>query len=103
MEILTVWTVFIHIAHIISLKKHERLCNNHDYCHVKMPTEYNKILKYNHGERSLKAQFTIYLDLECLLKKSNLVKITLKILTQREKTSMNLQTVQCLQNVHLMR
>ena len=97
MEILTVWTVFIHIAHIISLKKHERLCNNHDYCHVKMPTEYNKILKYKHGEGSLKAQFTIYLDVQCLLKKNNLVKTTLKILTQREKTSINLQAVQCLQ------
>ena len=51
------------------LKKHERLCNKHDYCHVEMPTEDNKILKYNHGEKSLKAPFTIYADLECLLPK----------------------------------
>ena len=28
-----------------------------------------KILKYNPGEKSLKAPFAIYLDLECLLKK----------------------------------
>ena len=28
-----------------------------------------KILKYIHREKSLKAPFTIYLDLECLLKK----------------------------------
>ena len=28
-----------------------------------------KILKYNIGEKSLKAHFAIYLDLECLLKK----------------------------------
>ena len=27
------------------LKKHERLCNDHDDCHVKMPDEDNKILK----------------------------------------------------------
>ena len=33
-----------------------------------------KILKYNPGEKSLKAPFAIYLDLECLLKKHNLVK-----------------------------
>ena len=28
------------------LKKHERVCNNHDYCHVEMPKEHekNKIL-----------------------------------------------------------
>ena len=28
-----------------------------------------KILRYNHGEKSLKAPFTIYADLEFLLKK----------------------------------
>ena len=32
------------------LKKHERVCNDHDYCYVEMPNEYNKVLKYNHGE-----------------------------------------------------
>ena len=32
-----------------------------------MPTEDNKTLKYNHGEKSLKALFTIYADLEYLL------------------------------------
>ena len=51
------------------LKKHERLYNKHDYCHVEMPTEDNKILKYNHGEKSLKAPFKIYVDLESLLPK----------------------------------
>ena len=50
-------------------KKHEKLCNNHDYCQVEMPSEYNKISKYNHGEKSLEPPFTIYYDLECLLKK----------------------------------
>ena len=39
----------------------------YDYCHVDMPKEDEKILKYNHGEKSLKAPFTIYADLECLL------------------------------------
>ena len=34
-----------------------------------MPNEDNKILKYNYGERSLKAPFIIYADLECLLEK----------------------------------
>ena len=33
------------------LKKHERLCNKHDYCHVKMPTRDNNTLKYNHEEK----------------------------------------------------
>ena len=34
-----------------------------------MPTENNKILKYNPGEKSLKVPFIIYADLECLLEK----------------------------------
>ena len=32
-----------------------------------MPNEGNKILKYNHGEKSVKAPAIIYADLECLL------------------------------------
>ena len=51
------------------LKKHEKACNDHDYYHVEMPNEDNKILKQNHGEKSLKASFMIYADLECLLEK----------------------------------
>ena len=55
------------------LKRHERLCDNNDCCHVEMPTKNNKILKYNHGEKSLKVPFTIYADLECLLIKKTIV------------------------------
>ena len=51
------------------LKGHERVCNDHDYCKAEMPNEYNKILKYNHGEKLLKAPFMIYANLECLLEK----------------------------------
>ena len=48
-----------------ALKKHERLCENNDYCSVKMSTKVNKFLKYNHGEKSSKTPFVIYVDLEC--------------------------------------
>ena len=34
-----------------------------------MPTKDNNIIKYNHGEKSIKMSFTIYADLECLLEK----------------------------------
>ena len=54
MENFTVWVVYIHFEQIRHLKKHERLCDNNDYCHVEMPTEDNNKLKYNHGEKSLK-------------------------------------------------
>ena len=49
------------------LKEHEEMCNNHDSYHIKMPRGDEEILKYKPGEKSLKAPFTIYLDLECLL------------------------------------
>ena len=42
-------------------------------------------IKYLSGEKSLKAPFIVYVDLECLLKKYNIVKIILKIFTQRKK------------------
>ena len=51
------------------LKIHDRLCEKRNYCHVKMPTEDNKLLKFSHGEKSLKDPFMITFDLECLLKK----------------------------------
>ena len=34
-----------------------------------MPTKNNNIIKYNHGEKSMKLPFVIYTDLECLLEK----------------------------------
>ena len=48
---------------------HKKICENHDYCHVEMPTKDNNIIKYNHGEKSMKLPFVIYADLECLLEK----------------------------------
>ena len=45
------------------------MCNNYDSCHIEITKWVVKILKYNPGEKSLKAAFAIYLDLECLLKK----------------------------------
>ena len=54
------------------LTRHEKVCNNNDYCHVEMPTTNNNKLKYNFGEKSLKVPFTIYTDLECLLIKQQL-------------------------------
>ena len=50
-------------------KKHENVSKNHNYCYVKMPNEDNKILKYNHGEKSMKVSFIIYADLKPWLEK----------------------------------
>ena len=55
----------------IKLKKHEKICENHDFCHLKMcDAEYN-ILQSKPGKKSLKHAFVIYADLECLLLKMN--------------------------------
>ena len=51
------------------LEKHKKICENHDYCHVEMPTKDNNIIKYNHGEKSIKIPFNIDADLECLLER----------------------------------
>ena len=52
------------------LKKHKKVCENHDYCCVEMP-EKDKMLKYNHREKYMKVPLIIYADLESLLEKMN--------------------------------
>ena len=47
-----------------ALKKHERLCENKDYCYVEMPTKKNNILKDSQGVKSLRIPFVICADLE---------------------------------------
>ena len=67
-----------------------------------MPNEYNKILKYNHGEKSLKAPFIIYADLECLLEKMySCQNNPEKSYTEKKKLSIRLLVIQYLQNVRL--
>ena len=51
------------------LESHKKVCQNHDSCCFEMPNEDKKTLKYNHGEKSMKAPFIIYADLESLLEK----------------------------------
>ena len=50
------------------LEKHGILCNYHDYCYIEIPNDNNKILKCNHGEKSMRVPFVIYPDLEFLCK-----------------------------------
>ena len=50
------------------LKKHDRVCNNHDYFHKDKSEEGENILKYSPGDKSLKVPFIIYADSEYLLK-----------------------------------
>ena len=56
---------------ISKLKKHEKICKNHDFCRLKMPDVDNNILESKPEKKSLKNAFIIYADLECLLLKMN--------------------------------
>ena len=53
------------------LNKHKKVNENHDSCYIETPEVNNKILKYSHGEKPMKAPFTIYADLKSLLEKMN--------------------------------
>ena len=63
MEILTVWVVYIHFELIMRLKDMKNYVIIMIIAMWKCPP---KIIKH-HGEKSIKAPFTIYADLECLL------------------------------------
>ena len=50
-----------------AFEKHERLCDNNDYCYIAMPEKGKNILRYLPGEKPLKAPFTNYFHFECVL------------------------------------
>ena len=52
------------------LNVHKKICENHEYCNIEIPSPNNNLIKYNQGDKSLKLPFIIYADLECLLKKN---------------------------------
>ena len=63
-----------------------------------MPNEDNKILKYIHGEKSMKAPFIMYTDLECLNEKMHLYQNNLeKYYTEKKELCMKLLVIRCLQ------
>ena len=68
-----------------------------------MPDWSNKTIKYNPGEKSLKAPFSLFLDLEYILKKYSLFKTTQKILIQKKKLDMSLLVWRYIQDVHLIK
>ena len=85
------------------LKEHEEICTNHDSCRVEMPNWVDKILKYNPREISLKAPFAVYLDLECILKKSQSSQNNPEKFYKEKKLDIRLLVGQCLQDVLLIK
>ena len=50
-------------------ESHKKVCKNIDFCNAIMPSQYTKILEFNQYQKSEKASFIIYADLECLIEK----------------------------------
>ena len=51
------------------LEFHKRVCENKGFCNTIMPSEDTKILEINQCQKSDKAPFIIYADLECIIEK----------------------------------
>ena len=49
------------------LESLKNVCENKDFCNVIIPSEDNKILEFSQYQKSDKASFIIYADLECLI------------------------------------
>ena len=50
------------------LKSHKKVCKNKDFCNFLMPSEDTKT-EFNQYQKSDKAPFVIYADLQCLIEK----------------------------------
>ena len=53
----------------LTLEKHTELCKDNDFCKIKLPEIGENIKKHEFGSKSLRTNYIIYVDLECLLGK----------------------------------
>ena len=58
------WNCFHSHRTKYKLKKHNDVCEDHDYCYIEMLKEGNKVLKYNHEE--MEDPLIIFADWESL-------------------------------------
>ena len=67
MMIFIVWIAFILLQQKSKLESHRRVYEN--YYNIIMPSEDTKILEFNQYQKSDKAPFIVYADLECIIRK----------------------------------
>ena len=53
------------------LEIHKKICENRDYCIVKMHNNENKAVMYKYSQKSKRVPLVIYSDIECLVKKTD--------------------------------
>ena len=68
-----------------------------------MPDWANKTMKYNPGEKSLKAPFSFFLDLECILRNLQSSQNNPEKSYTEKKLDMNLLVVHYIQDIHLIK
>ena len=51
------------------LEKHAELCKDNDFCKIELPEVGENIKKHDLGSKSLRMNYIIYVDLQCLLVK----------------------------------
>ena len=84
-----------------TLKSHEKLCKNKDFCGIVMPSEKDKMLKRNQYMKCDKMQYIIYADMECLIKKLMDEQVIQTFLQQKKLESIFIVDIQCQQCGHL--
>ena len=62
-----------------ALKNHEKLCENHKYCKVKMSNDDNKYISSTLGKNSLRVPIIVHAEFEYLLVKIDLCEKNLNI------------------------
>ena len=51
------------------IESHKKVCENKGFCNAVMPSEDTKILEFDQYQKSDKAPFIVYADLECIIEK----------------------------------
>ena len=69
MVIFIAWIIFILSQQKKNLNHIKKICENKDFCKVIMPSKDTKTLEFNQYQRSDKAPFIIYAELECIIEK----------------------------------
>ena len=69
--IFIVWIVFILLEQKKKLELYKRACKNKYFCNINMPSDDTEILDFNQYQKSDKAPFILYVDLECIIEKTD--------------------------------
>ena len=83
------------------LQSHKKVCENKDFCSIVMPSEYTEILEFNQYQKSDKAPFIIYADVECLIEKTDECKNNPENSSATKRANIFHQVFQCLQYLRL--